>query len=212
MYGELFGSFLLLLPVWNWPPCASRSFSFSALHLLIASTMSVGMFPLVGIVAASAFLPSVLLGSRRRARARKTRVSLVARRGARSRRGCARRSEPALDPLPERPPSAAAPLRNAGLFGGGVHDARRPLQHCVVPAPPISHPAEVAVDHADAAARAALGHVRFAAHRGRVVRHSRPASPRAPRSISRRMGCPSPGRSRRTSPKPTPMRDGKSTS
>jgi hypothetical protein len=58
IYGELFGSFLLMLPVWTTATRLALVVGFSALHILIGATMSVGMFPVVAIVAVTAFLPS----------------------------------------------------------------------------------------------------------------------------------------------------------
>ena len=114
IYGELCGSFLLLLPVWTTAARMAVVLSFSALHVLIALTMSVGMFPLVGIVAAAAFLPSVFWDHATRIIARRTpflvhgvdRLSNWLRPYIRAR----------LDPLPERPPPL---LRRLGtsLFG-----------------------------------------------------------------------------------------------
>ena len=115
IYGELFGSLLLLLPVWNAAARIAVVVSFSALHLLIASTMSVGMFPLVGIVAASAFLPSVFWDRATRI-VRERAPSLV--------HGVERLSSwlrppvrARLDPLPERPHSVLRRGTTAA-FGG----------------------------------------------------------------------------------------------
>jgi len=114
--GELFGSLLLLLPVWNAAARMAVVLAFSALHLLIAATMSVGMFPLVGIVAAFAFLPSVFWDHATR---------IVAERAPFLVRGVERLSSwlrppirARLDALAERPPPA---LRRwgASLFGAG---------------------------------------------------------------------------------------------
>ena len=101
IYGELFGSFLLLLPVWTTATRLAVVLGFSALHLLIATTMSVGMFPLVAIVAVFVFLPSPFWEYASR---------LVARRASFLVQGRERLSgwlrapiRARLDPLPERP-------------------------------------------------------------------------------------------------------------
>jgi hypothetical protein len=116
IYGELFASFLLLLPVWTWAARIALVLGISALHLLIATTMSVGMFPLVAIVAVSVFLPSMFWDHAARIAGRRApfliqsveRLSTWLRPPIRAR----------LDPLPERPPPA---LRRWGsaLFGAG---------------------------------------------------------------------------------------------
>lgn len=115
IYGELLGSFLLLSPVWNAAARIAVVLSFSALHLLIASTMSVGMFPLVAIVAVCAFLPSAFWDRATRVVGEKA-PSLV--RGVDRLASWLRPPVRArLDPLPERAPS---PLRrwSTSLFGG----------------------------------------------------------------------------------------------
>jgi hypothetical protein len=116
VYGELFGSFLLLIPIWNWAMRLAVVLSFSALHILIAATMSVGMFPLVGIVAATAFLPSEFWDHAGRLISKHARglvrtVELVSSRL----RGSIRANH---DPLPERAPPVLRRL-GAGLFGAG---------------------------------------------------------------------------------------------
>jgi hypothetical protein len=58
VYGELFGSLLLVIPFATTAMRLAVVIGFAGLHILIASTMSVGMFPLIGIVAVAAFLPS----------------------------------------------------------------------------------------------------------------------------------------------------------
>jgi hypothetical protein len=101
VYGELFGSFLLLVPAWTSAMRLAVVIAFSALHLLIAATMSVGMFPLVGIVAASAFLPPIVWDRAAGIMAKKApfvarsieRISIRLRAPIRAN----------LDPLPERP-------------------------------------------------------------------------------------------------------------
>jgi hypothetical protein len=116
IYGELFGSLLLLLSAWTAAARIALVIAFSALHLLIAATMSVGMFPLVGIVAALAFLPSSFWDRAGR-RVSKQMPSLA--RGAERLAVWLRPPVRArLDPLPEGPPPA---LRRwgASLFGAG---------------------------------------------------------------------------------------------
>jgi hypothetical protein len=116
VYGELFGSLFLLVPIWNWAMRLAVVVSFSALHILIASTMSVGMFPLVGVVAATAFLPSEFwdhagrwVGKHARGLVRATEIASSRLRGLISAN---------LDPLPERPPHALRRF-GSGLFGAG---------------------------------------------------------------------------------------------
>jgi hypothetical protein len=116
IYGELFGSLLLLLPVWNAAARMAVVVSFSALHLLIAATMSVGMFPLVAIVAVCAFLPSSFWD-------RATRM--VGQRAPFLVRGVERLASwlrppirARLDALPERPPPALRRWSTA-VFGAG---------------------------------------------------------------------------------------------
>jgi len=58
VHGELWGSLLLFVPVARTFARVVLVVSFSILHLLIALFLSVGMFPLVAIVAVSVFLPS----------------------------------------------------------------------------------------------------------------------------------------------------------
>jgi hypothetical protein len=101
IYGELFGSLLLLLPVWNAAARMTVVIAFSALHLLIAATMSVGMFPLVAIVAACAFLPSAFWDHAARIAGQRA-PALV--RGVESLSSWLRPPVRArLDPLPARP-------------------------------------------------------------------------------------------------------------
>jgi hypothetical protein len=102
VYGELFGSLLLLLPVGQTAIRLAVVFGFSMLHGLIASSMSVGMFPMVGIVAATALLPSAFWDRTRRFLTKRA-PSLVegADRATAWLRAPIRAN---LDPLPERPP------------------------------------------------------------------------------------------------------------
>jgi hypothetical protein len=116
IYGELFGSLLLLVPVWNAAARFAVVLSFSALHLMIFSTMSVGAFPLVSIVAVSVFLPSVFWDRATRFVHEKT-PGLV--QGVESLASWLRPPVRArLDPLPERPHPALRRGATA-LFGGG---------------------------------------------------------------------------------------------
>jgi hypothetical protein len=100
IYGELFGSFLLLVPLWTTATRLVVVLGFSALHLLIAATMSVGMFPFVAIVAALAFLPSPFWEYASRVVAEKARFLVQGREGLSSSLRSAIRAR--LDPLPER--------------------------------------------------------------------------------------------------------------
>jgi hypothetical protein len=100
VYGELFGSFLLLVPVWTTALRLAVVFGFAALHLLIAATMSVGMFPLVGIVAATVFLPSAFWD--RGARFLAKRAPFLARGAERAASWLRAPIRANLDPLPER--------------------------------------------------------------------------------------------------------------
>ncbi|HMJ55016.1 MAG TPA: HTTM domain-containing protein [Polyangiaceae bacterium] len=116
IYGELFGSFLLLLPVWTAATRIALVLGFSALHLLIAATMSVGMFPLVAIVAVCVFLPSPFWDHASR---------IVNQRAPFWRRGVDRLSSwlrppirARLDPLPERSPAVVRRWGTA-FFGAG---------------------------------------------------------------------------------------------
>jgi hypothetical protein len=107
---------LLLIPIWNWAMRLAVVLSFSALHILIASTMSVGMFPLVGVVAATAYLPSEFWDRAGRwvgkhAQGVVRTVELVSARL----RGPIRAN---LHPLPERAPPALRRF-GVGLFGAG---------------------------------------------------------------------------------------------
>jgi hypothetical protein len=114
IYGELFGSFLLLLPVWTTATRLALVVGFSALHILIAATMSVGMFPLVAIVAVSAFLPSPFWDHAARFVAQ--RASFLVQ-GAERFASWLRASNWArLDPMPERP---HAPLRRWAVAAFG---------------------------------------------------------------------------------------------
>jgi hypothetical protein len=56
VYGELFGSFLLLLPVWNAAARIAVVVAFRR-YLLIGATMSVGMFPVVASSRRPRFCP-----------------------------------------------------------------------------------------------------------------------------------------------------------
>jgi hypothetical protein len=116
VYGELFGSLLLLVPVGQTAIRLAVVFGFSMLHGLIASSMSVGMFPMVGIVAATALLPSAFWDRARRFLMKRA-PSLV--QGVD--RATARLRAPIranLDPLPERPPPRWRRWGSA-LFGAG---------------------------------------------------------------------------------------------
>jgi hypothetical protein len=101
IYGELFGSFLLLVPVWTTVTRLLIVLGFSALHILIAATMSVGMFPLVAIIAVSAFLPSPFWDHASRLVARKAPVWVRAADRLSSWLRAPIRAR--LDPLPQRP-------------------------------------------------------------------------------------------------------------
>jgi hypothetical protein len=116
IYGELFGSLLLLIPVWNAAARFAVVLSFSALHLLIFSTMSVGMFPLVSIVTVSAFLPSVFWD--RAARIVREKTPRLVRAGEDLASWLRPPVRARLDPLPERPLPALRRGASA-MFGGG---------------------------------------------------------------------------------------------
>lgn len=116
VYGELFGSLLLLVPVWTAATRLAVVFGFMGLHMLIASTMSVGMFPLVGIVSASAFLPSAFWD--RATFFLKKRAAFVVQGVDRAASWLRAPIRANLDPLPER----RAPLLRrwgSGIFGAG---------------------------------------------------------------------------------------------
>jgi hypothetical protein len=101
VYGELFGTLLLLIPAWNTAMRLAVVFGFTMLHVLIASSMSVGMFPMVGIVAASAFLPSPFWDRGKRLLTKRVPVLVQGvDRAMTWLRGPIRAN---LDPLPERP-------------------------------------------------------------------------------------------------------------
>lgn len=114
VYGELFGTLFLLVPVWNTALRLAVVFGFSMLHVLIASSMSVGMFPMVGIVAATAFLPSPFWDRGKRFLTKRAPFLVQGVERATTRLRAPIRAN--LDPLPER----RFPLWRrwgAGIFG-----------------------------------------------------------------------------------------------
>jgi hypothetical protein len=116
VYGELFGSFLLLLPVWTAAARIAVVIGFSALHILIAATMSVGAFPLIAIISVIVFLPSPFWD--RAGRIVRRRATFLVHGVERLSTWLRAHIRARLDPLPERPLPA---LRRWGtaLFGTG---------------------------------------------------------------------------------------------